>query len=248
MCWGDIMKNILNFKSKSEVILEDQKNRMFFHDLINHTHGILLFLEHKKDYVKNIDAKEISLLFHEVKIMQALISEHFKYEHKNLEANKEFVPFSILEQSIDLLFKIYFPESINLKIEYRGKIALFENEEIKKSAIVHYASVYRILNNLIKNMSEAGSTEVLMIFDYNENDFYIETRNQFKSKAEKNNMAEYLGQLIVKDYKKGQGLGLDSVRDVVNELGGEYLFDVKNGEWVNRVKIPHHNKKLKKSA
>ncbi len=72
------MKNILNFKSKSEVIIEDQKNRMFFHDIINHTHGILLFLEQKKDYSKQIDEKEISLLLHEVKLMQTLISEHFK--------------------------------------------------------------------------------------------------------------------------------------------------------------------------
>lgn len=244
------MKNILNFKSKSEVILEDQKNRMFFHDIINHTHGILLFLEQKKDYSKQIDEKEIALLLHEVKLMQTLISEHFKYGHKNLNSSDEFVPFSTLEQSIQLLFKIYFPENINLKIEYRGKIAIFENAETKSKALVHYASTYRILNNLIKNMAEAGSSEILLMFEYNESNFLIETRNKFKSSAEKNNMAEYLGQLIAKDYKKGKGVGLDSISDVVNDLEGDYQFDIKNGEWINRISIPHNQNqlKIKKSA
>jgi len=242
------MKNILNFKSKSEVVLEDQKNRMFFHDIINHTHGLLLFLEQKKYYSKTIDEKEISLLLHEVKLMQTLISEHFKFQHKNLDEAGEYVPFKTLEQSIELLLKIYFPLDINLKVEHRGKIAFYENAEVKNSTSIHYAKVYRILNNLIKNMAEAGSTEIHLIFEYNDSAFVIETRNHFKSSAEKNNMAEYLGQLIAKDYKKGSSIGLDSVHDVVNDLGGEYLFDVKNGEWINKIIIPHHQLKLKKSA
>lgn len=242
------MKNILNFKSKSEVILEDQKNRMFFHDIINHTHGILLFLGQKIHYSKHIDETEINLLLHEVKLMQTLISEHFKYDHKNLADSNEYVPFSQLEQSIQLLFKIYFPENINLKIEYRGKIAIFESSETKNTAIVHYASTYRILNNLIKNMSEAGSTEIQLMFDYNEINFIIETRNKFKSSAEKNNMAEYLGQLIAKDYKKDKGVGLDSVNEMVTDLNGEYFFDIKNSEWINKIIIPINNQKLKKSA
>lgn len=244
--------SVLSFKSKSEVVEEDKQNRIFFHDLINHTHGILLFLNQKINHGKSADLAELELLKQELKLMQSLVQDHFKFQHKNLVNTKELVSFDIFENSLDLMFKIYFPENINIKKEFRGQIAVFEKSNIRESAIVHFPSLYRIMNNLIKNMAEAKSLELSFMFDYNPKGLIVETRNTFKSQFTEGDIADQLSRVILSEKKNSySGLGLDSIHELVKKENGEFHFDIEKNTWVNKVFIPHRiemKSTIKKSA
>jgi hypothetical protein len=231
---------VLSFKSKSEVIEEDKKNRIFFHDLINHTHGLILFLNQKITYNKGATSAELELLNNEVKLLQTLIFDHFKYEHKNLEKLNEWVSFESFESSMDLLFKIYFPENIKLTIEKKGKIAFFESQSERNSALIHFPSLYRIMNNLIKNMSEAETSEIQLFFSYTEQNLIIETKNKMDQKKDKRNIVDYLSRIIIRDEAPiVSGIGLDSIHEIVKSTNGNFQFDIKDGQWINRITIPH---------
>jgi hypothetical protein len=247
---GDTLKNVLSFKSKSEVIEEEKKNRIFFHDLINHTHGILLFLNQKNILEKGVTHDEVELLTKEVKLLQTLIQDHFNYQHKNLNINEQFVPFDRLHQSIEMMIKIYFDESILMTTELRGHIALFENSNTRENSIVHFSSLYRILNNLIKNMSEAHSSELHFIFDYQDDYLLIETRNNFGANNSRIDIADKLSRVILNEESaRTNALGLDSIHELVQKEKGTFGFEIENNTWINKLKIPHQLKqKAKKVA
>lgn len=232
------MKKVLSFKSKSEVLEEEKNNRIFFHDLINHTHGILLFLNQKITYNNGATAEELELLNHEVKLMQTLIKDHFKLEHKNIKVKNNWVPFSELEQSIELLLKIYFPSSVKISMETKGKIAFYETLETKKQALIHYPAMYRIMNNLIKNMAEAHATEMSFYFEYTDQAFIIETKNKLGPKIDKTNIVDYLSQAILKEDEPQKGIGLDSIHEIVTTMNGKFHFDIQDGIWINKIEIP----------
>ena len=241
------MKKVLSFKSKSEVVEEEKKNRMFFHDIINHTHGILLLLSYK---IKNdivVNQSDLELIQNEVRLMQVLIQNHFKYEHKNLE-NSEYISFYQFEHSLKLLFKIYFNQNVKISTEYRGSIALYESEKNKNESIIHFPTIYRILNNLIKNMSEANATEVYFLFNYQNYDLSIETRNDFGVKVSPDQLADYLSQNILRESRNLKGIGLDSISDLAAVHGGHFSFDIENGVWINRIVVPHTHQLITKKV
>jgi hypothetical protein len=243
------LKKILSFKSKSEVIAEEKSNRIFFHDLINHTHGILLFLNQKIIYNKSANLEELELLNHEVKLLQSLISDHFKYEHKNLVNTHEYVPFSVFFQSVQLLLKIYFPENVKIATELKGDIAFYESEDKQQASVVHYPSLYRIMNNLIKNMAEANTSEMKFYFEYNNQGLIIETQNVLGQKHDKGNIVDYLSRVILKEEKKKHvGIGLDSINEIVDMAEGKFTFDIHENVWINKIFIPHNNSTKNKIA
>lgn len=242
------MKKVLSFKSKSEVIEEEKQNRIFFHDLINQTHGLLLFLNQKINYNKSATPEELLLLQQEVKILQKLVQDHFKYDHKNISKNFEYVPFKEFENSFNLLIKIYFTDTANIKIEKRGQIAFFENSELQDKAFVHYSNLYRMMNNLIKNMAEANATDISFIFDYGPKGLTIETKNNMQDKVSKIDITDYLSRIIKKeDGIKPKSIGLDSIHELVSLEKGHFNFEIIDNYWVNTIFIPHQfvdNKKI----
>lgn len=242
------MKSVLNFKSKSEVVEEDKKNKMFFHDIINHTHGVLLFLSYKLSKESVVTKSDLELIQNEVKLMQVLIQNHFKYDHKNLENKEEYLGFDQFEKSIHLLFKIYFDVDVKISLELRGKIAIYESDKSRSESLIHFPTLYRILTNLIKNMSEASAKEVYFLFDYQDNELKIETRNDFGVKISPDQMADYLAQNILKQNKKSEGIGLDSISDLAVMSGGKFSFDVESGQWINHITVPHSHLQFSKKA
>ncbi len=212
------------------------RERIFFHDLINSTHALLLYLEQRKDS----DTKEIDvqLLINEITNLQLIIKDNYGFDHKNIKNQSGHYPFSQFENSFKVMLELYFRPSTMVRTEYRGKIAVYENEKVKNALFIHFPSLYRIMTNVIKNMHEANATSVYFSFDYTDDNLVIETRNNVNKNPE-----------VVLDINTSRNCersGLLSINEVVWTLGGSFQFYTEDSEWVNKILIPHQ--KLKQKA
>jgi glucose-6-phosphate-specific signal transduction histidine kinase len=223
------MKKILNFAIDDDTDLQI-KERIFFHDLINSTHGLLLYLGQKHADNTQVD---IQLLINEITNLQLIIKDNYGLNHKNIKNQSGYYPFSQFENSFRLMLNLYFGADVNVKTEYRGKIAVYENETVKNALFVHFPSLYRIMNNIIKNMHEANATSVYFSFDYTEDHLVIECRNNVNKKT------DYIPDLnALCDREKS---GILSINEIVWSLGGSFQFYTEDFEWINKISIPHQN-------
>ncbi len=236
----------------------DKRERLFFHDIINLTHGLILFFNQRQSSNKGIDKEEIAMLEKEIRTLQSLIKDHFHYKHKNLSNAYDWVSFSVAEMALNGLIQTYLPDQrTKTFIKREGMISYDKSLQERESAIIYFPVFYRIMNNLIKNMAEAQTNEVHFYFNYYENGLLIETRNRINSKIDKNKMAEDLSRLILNENfereskspeTSGIGLGLESVHHLSSEFGGRFDFEIVNDFWINKITLPVPPKDLKKAA
>lgn len=239
---------------------QDKRERLFFHDIINLTHGLTLFLNQRISSEKGIEKEEIPMLEKEIRTMQSLIKDHFHFKHKNLPSTYDWVPFSVAEMALNGLIQTYLPvQSVKTFVKLDGKISYERSFDERESAVVYFPVFYRIMNNLIKNMAEAGSVEVHFTFNYFENGFLIETRNRINSSSNQKSMADNLSRLILEENiesvsespeNSGVGLGLESVHHLAEEFGGRFDFEIVEDFWINKITlpVPPSKKSIKKAA
>jgi hypothetical protein len=255
--WQKEVKNLfsqLAKKKKSEVsknslgidlnngINTQQREKYFYHDLINFTHGITLFLNNKVISKRSLTFEEVLSLLNEIKTMQSVVKDYFGHEHKNLTMSYDWVSFDFAKNGILNLVTHYLPEhQVDVSFIFKGQVSEDRSVKERDQALVHYPTLYRVLNNIIKNMSEAKTDRVEVIFDYQEDGLFIETKNRLLSLNDRPGLlAENLSQIILDEslLTDTQGVGLDSVASLCQERGGKYSFEVVDGHWVNRIFLP----------
>lgn len=218
---------MFSFKKKSYLELtpdyHEKREHLFFHDLINLTHGLILFLNQRQSANKNISVDEIQMLEKEIRTLQNLMKDHFKFQHKNLshlEESDDWVSFNIAEIAVKSLIHNYLPNS---------SVEIFVTNEMPQAdqAIIYFPIFYRIMNNLIKNMAEAKVENVSIFFKLNQSGLTIKTENK---------MPDDTSQIK-------NGLGLESIRQLSIENHGYFNFEVSNGKWLNSIYLPGPNRK-----
>lgn len=189
------------------------KDSLFFHDLINQTHGILLYLDQKD----SLNESEIVSLKKEIKIIQAVIQNHYRLNHKNLNSNKNQVTSSQqMKSSVQKLIMNYFPEeNSKIIIKVKGQVG----------GIIDFVPFYRILNNIVKNMAEAHVTDANFLLEFNIDGLTITTKNRV---SDKNALSEREGQ------------GLLSISSLANEVNGFFQYEIHDHLWINQVFLPYN--------
>ena len=177
------------------------KDRLFFHDLINHTHSMLLFVEQKIACGQVVSSQELLLLQEELSLMQLMIVDFFQQEHQSINQDL-MMPLKKFYILIQGLFRKYFKDNISLHIH--GDIIWQE------SWAISHLSAYRIFTNLIKNIAEASPKKVEFSFSIENNQLHCIVLNDFEDK--------------VKD--GGEGVGLHSIEASVLDINGKYYHDV----------------------
>ena len=237
------------YKSK-EVVKSLESDRLFFHDIINQTHGISLFLQNKMDGKREMSVFETKSLQREIKTIQTLITDHFGLRHKNLTAIYDYVPFEFAKESIDSLIQSFLgDESFNVNCIYSGSLEEI-NEGETSDNYVHFPTFYRVMTNIIKNISEAQSKSVVFIFSYEEKGLNITVKNKINTEiADNNNIAEILNQKISSlDENRSSGLGLESVAKLVDSIGGDFSFGQKDNFWITKIFLPAPEREVEKVA
>lgn len=224
---------VFSFKKKSDQSLENQselKEKLFFHDLINQTHGLLLFLNHKHLTGEGVHADEVQLIEKEIKTLQSLIRDHYNFKHKNLVQTYDWVPFSYAKLAFTNLSNNFLSEmSVSATFTIQG-------ERIEED-LIYYPCFYRIVNNLVKNISESRCDKVEFHFLLNEKGLFIETKNSLKKCS--NDTSEALAQVILEEKTSTiKSLGLDSIHHLAEENHGSFSFEIENNHWINKVFLP----------
>lgn len=231
---------MFSFKKKSEQNIHNQndmKEKLFFHDVINQTHGLLLFLNHKEMTGEGVSRDEVQLIEKEIKTLQSLIRDHYNFKHKNLVQTFDWVPFSYAKLAFTNLSHTYLQDiSVNATFTING--------EYVEEDLIYYPSFYRILNNLIKNISEAMPLKVEFNFVLDDKGLYIETKNQLKKDLE--DTSESLARIILNEESSpAASLGLDSIHHLAFEHGGTFNFEIENHTWTNKLFLPTQKSGIK---
>lgn len=250
-----VIHSILRKQHSSEHGDKESKDKYFYHDLINMTHGLNMYLGHKVSGGKSLDYNEVKTLRNEIKMIQSLVKDHYKYGHKNLFGTYEYVSFGFAKDSIKKMITGYLPENlVETHFVYKGEISEGVDYETSEKCLVHFPSFYRIMNNLVKNMAEDQTKEAEFVFNYDESGLTITAKSKvFKLGDDHENLAKDLSAIIMSNDKyssddKANGLGLKSIANLCEEQGGEFSFAIEDGFWVNSIKLPRFTQSIDKTA
>lgn len=232
-------------KNKEKNLSQDkrmQKERFFYHDIINHAHGISLFLQSKINSHSDVSFEEADGILHEIKMLQSLIKDHFGYKHKNLRNSYEYVTLDFAKEGIQRLIHNYLPPSfVDTHIIYQGMASASASPWQRSQCSVHYPSLFRILGNVVKNIAEAKSTQAEFIFNYTPEGLQVFIRNRiYRLQDDQQNLAENLSEIILFDEQKNESdhIGLESIAQICEDLGGEFHFWHEGEFWVNQIFLP----------
>lgn len=229
-----ILKNVVKkFNDPKEDLKEhlEIEDRLFFHDLINQTHNMLLFLTQKEYKNESLGKNDISLIVREIKVMQSIIKDHFDMNHKNLLETLKWVTPDYLELSLKHLMSTYLRE-IRVNFSFN---CLDSNAQ---KQLFYFPVFHRIMNNIVKNIAESKPVEVEIRFELNEFELTLETKNKITS-SDKFKISANLEAVILSEAVGAiEGIGLDSIDHLAQENQGEFNFEIENGHWINKLKLP----------
>ena len=165
----------------------------FYHDLINQTHSLTLFLSHKLAQNIQLDLDEMSMIKQEIEVLQKIIVNHSGQRHKNVSCVDDVREITEILSLIESLFYSYFSTN-NCEIVMKGF------DQLSAEYLIDVVSFHRIVTNLIKNISEAEASFIEIKVSV------INSSLQFKIKNNFTVVSSELG-----------GVGLSSIRSLVEK-------------------------------
>jgi hypothetical protein len=240
----ETLKSFLETKKESDrdfYLHPAERERYFFHDVINHTHGMGLLLRYRLMKNRGLTHEEAMAFSNELEALQTLVKEHFGYGHKNLAGCSEqqsWRPFGELKNLTYNLIQSYFPEGqTEAYFIFKGSLA----EDSGHDPLLPFVPFHRIITNMIKNCSEAKSSKVEVIFAGNHKELTLTVKNDvYKNRTYGYDLGRTLEKIISSEEEKGKqnGVGLESIESLCQALGGAFNFFIENGHWVAQVTIP----------
>lgn len=239
---------------------KERDERLFFHDVINHTHGLSLFLQQKISSDDVMAQDEIHSVMGEVKALQSLVADHFGYKHKNLLSTLEWVEIDYAMASFHRLLSSMLPVEIEIRFHQSGMLdrRLFDRSRLNLS--IHYPTFLRVCTNLVKNIAEQMPRVADFSFEATENVMRICFKNKMGYLHETTKDLEHAlsHTIMAADVEtEREHLGLESVQVLCQEHGGHFDFKIIENEWVASVELPlrkndvakqTHEKNEKKAA
>ncbi len=233
-------KRFLRFKNRNLRLVESaeidskKEQKFFYHDLINKTHGIHLFLS-EKIRKKDMREDDLILLQKEIFSLQTIIKDHSEINHRNLKPVREYVSYYEVRAKIQYMLKTYFSHSEVVFVENYSK-----NNGTINDFLVHAVCFERMIGNLFKNAYEAHTSRIELTINVNVSELIFEMKNNFKTLPENSfQMAERLSRNILSHGNEDAPLGIESVHFLVERMEGVFKFGIEDGLWVSRVVIPN---------
>lgn len=213
----------MRFKSEQDDLEEDQVERLFFHDIINHTHGLLLFFSQKEALDRGLTAQELALVRQELEALQAIIKQQSPRGHRGLHSAKEWISFAEFQPIMLHLVRTYLPAT-KFKFSLEIQAPLMDSVEQ-----LHLATFYRIIHNIVKNIAENGAGEVRFSFGAVEGQLQLLTSNRCRPKTEE----------IARTTNEASPQGIASIAHLCALFGGSYAHTMADHDtWINHVCLP----------
>lgn len=211
-----------------------KEQKYFYHDLINKTHGMSLFVS-EKIRSQNIGSNDLLLLQKEIQSLQTIIKDHSEIKHRNLAPVREWISYLEFRPRIGQLMRTYFAHRSVRMSENYPKI-----ETDLQHFYLHAPSFERALGNLFKNAFEASADLVEVVINITDKELVLEMRNDLKNKNVGSfQLADRLSRDILRSEHEEAPLGLESIHFLVSRMNGEFKFGHENGFWVSKIIIPN---------
>lgn len=220
------------------VMDRDRADRLFFHDVINQTHGINLFLSSRISRNESVSVSQAKELLSEMRIIQAQIKDHYKFTHKNLVNSYEWASLVNVRKWIERTVDSFLPSDfVHTEIHFHHLDTF--------SGTIHYPSFTRIFTNIIKNASEVKTHDVSIVFECKPRGISFVVRNVlFEQDRKVSDLELKLRDQILNGERnpiiQGEsGLGLESIQKLCAAIGGDFDFYIQDGQWVTTVYLPY---------
>lgn len=160
-----------------------------------------------------------------------MIKDHYDFKHKNLNQTYDWMPIAVAKHAFDTLAHTYLNNmSVTISTSFKG----MSSEE----DMIYYPCFYRILTNMIKNISESGCSQVSVSFVMNDEGLLMETKNQIHKSVDQNS-SEYLSHIILDEKVRPlKSMGLDSIHHLAEAHGGSFSFEITERTWINHLRLP----------
>lgn len=217
--------------------LKEQK--FFYHDLINKTHGMNLYLSEKLRHGPNnaVNFQDLVMLQKEIFSLQTMIKDHAEINHRSIAPVREWLSYLEFRPKINHLVKTYFShKQVSLQENYSkidGELQHF---------MVHGPSFERALGNLFKNAYEANSSRIEIVINITDRKLEFLMKNDLQQIPENSfQLADRLSREIKRaDSCVEEGpLGLESIHFLIERMNGEFTFGKEGEYWVSRIFIPN---------
>lgn len=221
--------------------LKEQK--YFYHDLINKTHGMSLFVS-EKIRAQKAELNDLMLLQKEIQSLQVIIRDHAEIKHRNLAPVREWISYLEFRPRIGQLMRTYFAHrSVSMSENY-PKI-----ETDLQHFYLHAPSFERALGNLFKNAFEASAEFVEVVINISDKELVFIMKNDLKDKKVGSfQLADRLSQDILRGENDEAPLGLESIHFLVSRMNGEFQFGHEQGFWISKIVIPNSRHIQQKSV
>ncbi len=219
------------------------KERYFFHDAINHTHGLILFLKGRLLKNKGLGVKEVEDVLGEIHSWQSLLQNHFEMGHKNLIRNSDHGLDELLAQMKRQAHFFKTSYNIEIFINYGGDLQTEGGTSLLKKLHFPKSPLLRIYTNLLKNAVEANSHRIEVIHSLDKNHYSLVVKNELNQAPRKNyELGKILGGRIANGQNAGAmvaSTGLEAIDSLSRSLGGTFEFQIQDGVWISQVLLPH---------
>lgn len=218
-----------------------REDRMFFHDIINHTHALNLFLQQKLSTDARMQEDEIYAVMNEVKSMQSLVSDHFGFKHKNLLSTLSLVELDFALSGFHRMIHNLLPHQIKIHLAQSGHLDRTKFDRSRIKLFVHYPTFIRVCTNLIKNIAEQFPKEAFFEFDASESKLKIIFKNKMGHLHSISRDLEHAlsDSILSADHiEQSDHLGLESVQSLCLDNGGSFEFLIEDGFWKAVVILP----------
>ncbi|MCR9204612.1 MAG: hypothetical protein NXH75_08555 [Halobacteriovoraceae bacterium] len=215
------------------------RERYFFHDVINHTHGINLMLRTRVMKNRGLTYEETLSLVTEVGALQSLVQDHYGLTHKNLKDSWQYKPFGFIKNMAINVVENFLPESeVDSFYLFKGTL----KEDSPHDPEISFVAFHRIFTNLIKNCSEANAKRVEILFEGKADCLLLTVKNDvYRNRSSGYELGHSLAKMIQRDNSGPQllsGVGLEAIESLCQEWGGEFRFFIQEGTWVSEVTFP----------
>ncbi|HAZ12656.1 MAG: hypothetical protein A2X86_11340 [Bdellovibrionales bacterium GWA2_49_15] len=226
----------------------DPSDRLFYHDLINHLHGMGLFLESYSQKAGELTDIQIKNLMQELQLTQRMVEDFFDWPHKNKINVKTgpAVTLCDLRPLIDHYLDIYCrSQGMNVALEWKGDLAPSRPETKQRECTVHGHAFVRIITNILKNIFDGRAGQVSVSFEGEAGQLFVLIKNtKFHTSHDLSDGRE-LANLILKNAAEpggsmqADGHGLDSIDELCQSLGGQFKFYLEDGWWYTQIHLPY---------
>lgn len=221
-----------------------REDRLFFHDVINHTHGLSLFLSQKISSHEDLHTDEVKTLLGEVKAMQSLVADHYGFKHKNLVSKLEWVEIDYAMASFHQLIHSHLPVNTEIRCHQSGMLDRKNFDRSRLELMIHYPTFLRVCTNLVKNISEHSPKLADFSFEAQENVLRFSFKNKMGHLHEVSrdlDKALSVNIMAADSVDEREHLGLESVQVLCADHGGSFEFTIVDGWWVANVELPLKN-------